>query len=90
MIKSLGIIAIAAGLLGFLGAGTIFLSPDSNIMVSVFLVLFALLSIWRGIVATRHRGNVNSWPPFLLTAGIAGSIIGMAVIGMALMALTFN
>ena len=84
MRKSLGIIAIVAGLLGLLGAGTEFSSSEPNIMVSAFLVLCALLSIALGAVAWRQRGQVFNFTPLLLTAGIAGSVIGMALMVLAL------
>ena len=55
MRKSLGIVAIVAGLLGLLGAGTELSSSDPNIMVSAFLVLCALLSIALGVAEWRNR-----------------------------------
>ena len=86
MKKSLGIVAIVAGLLGLLGAGTELSSSDPNIMVSAFLVLCALLSIALGVAEWRKRHQkIFKYTPLLLTAGIAG-----AVIGMALMVLTLN
>ena len=84
MRKSLGIVAIVAGLLGFLGAGTEFSSSDPNIMVSAFLVPCALLSIALGVVAWRQKGDINKYTPLLLTAGIAGAVIGMALMVLAL------
>ena len=88
MRKKLGVGAIAAGLLGcFLGAGTIFSSPDSNIMVGAFLVLCSLLSIALGIWAWRQEGDIPNYDPLLVIAGIAGAVIGMVLI--VLMVLDF-
>lgn len=84
MRKSLGIVAIVAGLLGLLGAGTELSSSIPNIMVSTFLVLCALLSVALGIVAYRQKGDIRKWLPLLLTAGIAGAVIGMALMVLAL------
>ena len=88
MKESLGIGAIVAGLLGFLGAGTIFSSSDSNIIIGAgaFLVLCSLLSIARGVKTWKQKSlKIFNYNPLLVTAGIAG-----AVTGMALMALAFN
>ena len=84
MRKSLAVIAIFAGPIGFLGAGTEFLSSDPNITVSAFLVLFALLSIALGVVVWRQEGDIQWYAPLLFTAGIAGAVIGMALIVLAL------
>ena len=85
MRKSLAIVTILAGPLGFLGAGTEFSSSDPNIMVSGFLVLCALLSIALGVAEwrKRHQRPFN-YTPLLLTAGIAGAVIGMALMVLAL------
>jgi len=82
--KSLGIGAIVAGLVGFLGAGTIFAASSSNILVSAFLSLCALLSIALGIVAWRQKGEIFNYAPLLATSGIAGAVVGMALIALAL------
>ena len=84
MRKSLGIGAIVAGLVGFLGAGTLYSSSGSNIMVSAFIVLCAILSIALGVVAWRQKGEVFSYTPLLATSGIAGAVVGMALMVMAL------
>ena len=84
MRNSLGIVAIVAGLLGLLGAETEFSSSDPNIMVSAFLVLCALLSIALGVVAWSKKGKIFTFTPLLLTAGIAGAVIGMALMVLAL------
>ena len=84
MRKKLGVSAIVAGLLGcFLGAGTIFSSPDSNIMVGAFLVLCSLLSIALGVWAWRQKGDIPNFDPLLLIAGIAGAVIGMVLMALA-------
>ena len=85
MRKSLGIVAIVAGFLGLLGAGTELLSSDPNIMVSAFLVLCALLSIALGVAEWRNRHKPPfNYTPLLLTAGVAGAVIGMAPMVLAL------
>ena len=84
MRKSLGIGAIIAGLAGFLGSGTIYLSLNSNIVVSVFILLCALFSLTLGIVTWRQKGEVFSYAPLLATAGIAGAVFGMTLIALAL------
>ena len=84
MRKSLGIGAIIAGFAGFLGAGTTYLSSNSNIMVSVFILLCAFLSLALGVVTWRQKGEVFSYAPMLATAGIAGAVFGMTLIVLAL------
>ncbi len=84
MRKSLGIGAIIAGLAGLLGSGTIYLSLNSNITVSVFILLCALFSLALGIVTWRQKGEVFSYAPLLAIAGIAGAVFGMTLIALAL------
>ena len=85
MKRKLAIVAVVAGLVGFLLAGTEFSSSDPNIIASAFLVLCALLSIALGVAVWRKRKEVRifDFTQLLIAAGAAGAVIGMALMVLA-------